>query len=313
MPIYSPTFRLHTIGVYLLLVAVLMPTLAKAQGCSDAGFCTITGSHGQSIDSLHNRLEIGNVYAVAEEDVQVNTQYITYRRQFGARWAASVKTTFSTAWGNFGTRGHFGDVYGTGFYTLSHPSVPKKVMWNALLGVKVPTNLGNLKINQNPLPIVYQSSLGTVDAIAGLNATIESWTLDAAVQLPVVQSNRNSFFAEQSGTDVFPSTNLFERRPDALLRVTYNYQTDDRRLTVRPNLLAIYHLGEDTFEDALGKRQDIKGSDGLTLNINLIADYFWVPRHGLELSVAGPLVVREERPDGLTRGLTAGLAYIARF
>lgn len=300
-----------------LFILSLMAFLAhetRAQGCSDAGFCSIVGSQGTPNVNYRNRLELGYVYAAGEADVTIHSQQLGYRRSLGQRWAASLKGTMATSQGSFGTRGFPGDVYLTGFYRLSKPEqTDKKWAWNALLGIKAPLTNANLKINEHPLPMVYQSSLGTGDVIAGLNAEHQHWVLDAALQLPVLNLNRNAYFSELSGTDKFPTTNLFERRPDVLLRATWKYTSPNEKLLLRPNLMAILHLGDDTYEDATGMRRTIDGSSGLTLNWNLLTTYFLHPHHGLELSVASPLVARDARPDGLTRAFTAGLAYIARW
>lgn len=115
-----------------------------------------------------------------------------------------------------------------------------------------------------------------------------------------------------SGTDYFSTTNLFERKPDALLRSTYTIKTKNERFTFKPNLLFIYHLGEDAYEDIYGKRQAINGSDGLTVNGNLITAYN-SKAGSLELSMAAPFVVREARPDGLTRSYTVAIGYKTTF
>ena len=78
-------------------------------------------------------------------------------------------------------------------------------------------------------------------------------------------------------------------------------------------MLFIYHLGEDTFENQFSQRETIEGSDGLTINGNLITSYQLNKRSALELSLATPFLIREIRPDGLTRGFVAGLNYRVSF
>lgn len=157
----------------------------------------------------------------------------------------------------------------------------------------------------------YQASLGTFDALAGLNYIYASLSLSASVQYPVVNINKNSYIAEFSGTDDFNTTNLFERKPDALLKGEYNYNTG--RFNIRPSALFIYHLGEDSYEDIFGNRQEINGSEGLTVNGALELTYSADNRNSIELLAATPFVVREERPDGLTRGLVLTISYNYKF
>ena len=75
------------------------------------------------------------------------------------------------------------------------------------------------------------------------------------------------------------------------------------------SFLPIYHLTKDKFSDVNGLEQEIEGSDGLTLNTNAYLYFEINNRSELQFNLAMPLVVRDERPDGLTRSLIATLEY----
>ena len=281
-----------------------------AQGCSDAGICSIGNSFQTTDKESKNGIEAGTIFGTGEADVTYISPYLNYTRTINERLSLSSKITYSVTSGNFGQRGAFGDVFLIGNYNWK----PKtNTQWSSLLGFKIPFTSSNLKINEFSLPLDYQSSLGTFDLIAGLNLSYKKWDFNTAVQIPVFNNNKNSYFREFSNTDDFPSTNLFERKSDALFRTTYTFQTATKKFTFKPNVLFIYHLGEDSFENAFGDRETIKNSDGLTINGNIIGSYAINTKNTIELSLAAPFVVREVRPDGLTRKFTAGIIYKVSF
>jgi hypothetical protein len=289
---------------------ILTSTFSYAQGCSDAGFCSVGNAFKEPGVSLKNNLEVGFGFGAADEDVTVFSQYITYTRNFSSTFAMSLKVTSAIANGGFGSNGNIGDAFLTGNYKLKPGSENKN--WSVLLGVKIPFTQGDDKINSISLPMAYQSSLGTFDLIAGVSLNYKKWDFNTALQLPISGENKNAFFNGVFITG-FPSTNLFKRQSDGLFRVTYTLKTKNDKFTFKPNLLFIYHFGEDSFENGLGKRQDIIGSDGVTLNGNLIANYKINSNSSLETSIATPFVVRDVRPDGLTREYTIGLSYKVNF
>lgn len=98
-----------------------------------------------------------------------------------------------------------------------------------------------------------------------------------------------------------------------MLRATYSIKTQNQKFTFKPNVLFIYHLGEDSFENVFGVRESIIGSDGLTINGNLISAYNVNKQNSVELSLATPFVIRDIRPDGLTRSFVAGILYKYSF
>jgi hypothetical protein len=295
---------------FLILVLVFITTFSFAQGCSDAGICSIGNSFPSSEKEFKNNIEIAAIFGAGEADVTYFSPYISYGRKVNERFSWSSKVTFSAANGSFGTRAAFGDAFLVGNYTFI---AKNNTQWSVLLGSKIPFTSSNLKINGFSLPLDYQSSLGTFDLFLGTNLNYKKWDFNAAIQIPVFNNNKNSYFAEYSGTDDFPSTNLFERKSDALFRTTYTIKTPNQKFTFKPNVLFIYHLGEDSFENIFGKRETIKGSDGLTLNGNLITNYKINKQNSIELSLAAPFVVRDVRPDGLTRSFVLGIQYQHSF
>jgi hypothetical protein len=291
----------------LLAFMVLQGGVVFSQGCSDAGICSLN-SYPQENNTFKNVISVSPGYAVGDADVTYITGALSYTRIVNPRWTLNGRVTYSQAEGSFGTRGQFGDAFATASYTFSNK---EQSSWAVNFGAKFPFTQSNLKINGFSLPMDYQASLGTFDALAGVNYMYGSVSLYASVQYPVVNINKNSYIAEFSGTDDFTTTNLFERKPDALLKGEYNYSIG--RFYVRPSALFIYHLGEDSYEDIFGNRQEINGSEGLT--VNGVVSLFYNPdnKNSIELLAATPFVVRKERPDGLTRGLVLTISYNYKF
>jgi len=294
----------------LTITLVFTATFIFGQGCSDAGICSIGHGFHSTDKAVKNTIEIATIFGAGESDVSYFSPFVSYARQVNDRFALSAKITFSSATGDFGTRASFGDAFLIGNYSFA---AKNKTQWSTLIGWKIPFTSSNLKINGHSLPLEYQSSLGTFDMFLGTNYKYNKLDFNVAVQIPVFNNNKNSYFKEFSGTNDYPSTNLFERKSDALFRATYTINTNDQKFTFKPNILLIYHLGEDSFENVFGKRENIIGSDGLTINGNLVSTYNISPKKSIELSIAAPFVVRDIRPDGLTRSVVLGLLYKYSF
>lgn len=297
--------------IFICYTVVFLSTgLLHSQGCSDAGICSINKGFSAEEKTLKNRLEVAATYSLGDADLVYFSPNISYTKRFNERYTFTSTVTFTTATGSFGTRSQLGDAFLIGNYFFKEKN---RKQWSALLGLKFPFTASNLKINGFSLPMDYQSSLGTIDLFLGANYRWNDWGFNAALQLPLINGNKNSYFKEFGGTNDFPSTNLFRRQPDALLRASYSVPMPTSKLGIQPNLLLIYHLGEDTFENVLGQREKIQGSEGLTVNANLITSFTISTQKRLELSLASPFVVRDVRPDGLTRSFVATLHFQYSF
>lgn len=296
--------------LFLFTSLILISCFSNAQGCSDAGICTIGHAFQSEEKETKNNLEIATIFGAGEADVTYFSPYLAYARKITSAFSLSSKVTFSSANGSFGTRATLGDAFLIGNYAFKEKNSKQ---WSVIFGGKIPFTSSNKKINDYSLPLDYQASLGTFDLFLGTNLKYKKWDFNAILQIPVFNNNKNSYFKEFSGTSDFPSTNLFQRKSDALARATYSMKTKNGKFVFKPNLLFIYHLGEDTYEDIFGQRKSIVGSDGLTINGNLISTYNFNKKNSLELSLATPFVIRDVRPDGLTRKYVASLIYKVAF
>lgn len=296
---------------YLYIVLALLGLAqrpANAQGCSDAGFCTIGALKQHTNADLHNqKLTVLSPVGVGDEGVLIVAPAIQYDRQLSAAWAIQAKLTSNYARGNLGNVSGLGDAFISCTYSLPARAVASGSGWiTALtLGVKLPFNRSNLTSEGLALPMQYQSSLGTIDAIAGLSVSNARWQFAAGWQQPLTGANANTFLPTANGWPealAYPPSNQFTRRPDGLVRVAYTLPVT---ATVRFNggLLAIYHLGEDTYTDLAGRERPIAGSRGLTLNATFAGWWTISPRTRIGFTAGAPLKVRQVRPDGLTRSV----------
>ena len=289
-----------------------MYTRLYSQGCSDAGFCSL-GVLKNNIPVADNNyaFTMGTSYGLGEENTNIFNSYLEYAVYGNSQLSCQVKITTAYTSGFLGSTFNMADLFASINY-VNKTGASNRL--SLLSGIKIPLSHSNDKNEDGkPLPMDYQSSLGTYDIIAGTSYNMEAkWELNAGVQIPVVQKNKNTFFPDEYDdprVNSFPATNNFRRKSDVLARIGYYHALKNASLTLKPNILAIYHTGEDSYEDRLGKREKIEGSNGLTVNAGIIAVKAFGNGSDLELIVAAPFIVRDVRPDGLTRGIVINLQY----
>lgn len=300
------------ISTLLVVLTLLFSNfLTKAQGCSDAGFCTINSFKPHAIDSvvlLKNQFQIGIAYGGADNNINVLGNYLEYNRQLNKNLGLDIKLASLQQSGNDIAKFGLSDLY----LNLNH-KLSEKIKF--IIGTKIPLSNGNAKHKNKALPMDYQASLGTLDLIAGLSFNIYKLQLVAGWQQPLTQ-NKNTFLAQNysptSALAKVQSSNSFQRSGDVLLRFSYPINLSNK-LVFSPSLLPIYHLSDDKFVNALNQKVAIIGSKGLTLNANVYFDYQLNKKEAFQINIAAPIVVRDARPDGLTRSLVVGLAYKIKF
>ncbi len=286
-------------------------SFSYGQGCSDAGFCTINSFKPNSADStdvLNNQFKIGAFYGKADNSIAVYGTYLEYNRQLSAKFGLDAKLTTIAQNGNAIAAFGLSDLFVNTNFRAS-----EKV--KLTLGLKVPLSNASKTYDKLPLPMDYQASLGTLDLIFGIGYEFKKIQFIAAIQQPLTQ-NDNQFIATNypinSELRIFQSTHNFERSGDVLLRISYPIYLNSK-LTLTPSILPIYHLSNDKYTDEFNVKQDIIGSQGLTLNGNAYLDYEINNKNIIQLNLGMPFIVRDSRPDGLTRSFIANIEYRIKF
>lgn len=303
--------------ISLFCISILANNSVIAQGCSDAGVCTINNIKDHSLDftgkKLNNAFKSGITYGLGEIDVKVINPYLEYTGIINQKISLSGKITYAFVYGELANTSNLGDLFLSSTYSFREK---ENSNLNMLIGAKIPFNSSNIKENSNALPMHYQTSLGTYDLILGANYSYENLGISIAWQQPFINSNKNEFISpiDQNLPEFkYQSTNSYNRKGDVILRASYKIPLFERSFSIRPGLLGIYHLSDDTYLDQSNNEQSISGSKGLTLNGNLFLNYRFSEKIQLELSVGFPFITRDSRPDGLTRKLVAGLEYTYLF
>lgn len=295
---------------YCILIARITTNNLSAQGCSDAGICTINAAKPQTKDEpvYNNQLKLGISGGFADYEISILSTYFEYNRKLSKKLSADLRLNTLTQKGNGITTTGLSDLYITLNYKLRNK-------FGFTGGIKIPMNKADRSQNAFPLPMDYQSSLGTTDLLFGVWGQIQKLQLVAAFQQPVTQNeNRfiNSEYPMPSVFNTIQSTNKFVRSSDIVIRLSYPFQIL-KRLKFTPSILPIYHLFEDKYSDENMIKRNIKGSDGLTLNINGFADYYLSNKSALQFNIGFPVIVRESRPDGLTRSIISTFEYRYSF
>jgi hypothetical protein len=261
-----------------------------------------------SVPVRKNQIKTGVYYGMASNSITVYGSYLEYQRSLNKSTLIDIKLTSISQNGNgISTFGISDAIVNTTYKTNGNLTLSA--------GMKVPFNDADKTLNGLPLPMDYQSSLGTLDLIIGVGYSFGRLQLVAGLQQPVSQNNNgfiSNSYPEGSLLRKFISTNDFERSGDVLLRASYPLHLS-HKLKLTPSILPIYHLSNDSYTDINGKKKEIIGSQGLTLNGNIFIDIDFNTRNSIQFNVGMPFITREVRPDGLSRSFVANLEYRVRF
>lgn len=299
-------------SVTIILYLLFSYQYARAQGCSDAGFCSLNNLKPEPSDSVNlfnNQIRFGAFGGLGAKGIFIFGHYNEFDRLIGKHVNVNVKVTSLAQTGNEVSVIGLGDVFVTAGVRLG-----KQIRFTN--GIKIPLSDGNRLYNDAPLPMDYQSSLGTYDFISGISWFWNKWQFVAAYQQPITQNNNaylNTFYPEDSPLRDFISTNNYIRKADVMFRAAYTSIRTSKRGLFSPGLLAVYHLGEDSYINENGSRTNIENSDGLTVNTNFYWDYELSEKHVFQLNAGVPVYARNFRPDGLTRNVILTAEFRVRF
>ncbi len=307
---------LSAIGFSLALTVASSVTV-MAQGDSDPGMSTLGAMRNnptlmigsEDYENTRAHFGLGHTFAKGERDIVYNIPQVEVRVPLKG-WVSDGY--FDIKLPIHSSKGELWDAWGIGDLFVSYTHMFQGIQdWTiqTTLGTRLGLSTGDLNDGQTrSLPMSYQNSLGSTDAIVGLSATWKDYiTIAAGYQQPVFRYNENGFQGSDPINDLSYSRDEYlvssklHRQGDVMLRLEGHY--GGKRAGVSGGGLAFYHLANDLYTDRAGYVREVAGSDGLTVNVMGNA-YVRFGRYGsykIDVTCAVPIVERDAKPDGLGR------------
>jgi hypothetical protein len=299
----------------------------KAQGCSDAGFCTMGAMkpdqpfrkniplklRSMELSFYRGTTTLSPIIYVSTLDVNFN---IVDDKTF-----FQVKVPYQMVKGNLGKTSALGDIslcltrklFSAGEFDIQ-----------VSLGGKIPANDANLKddVNNLPLPMYYQTSLGTYDVIAGLSMMSRNWLFATGVQHPFNRTSNHFTWAPwipvyKNGEDPdyvrsYNGAYELKRGTDIMLRAERNFRFS--RVNFSIGVLPIVRINRDEVTDVNAKKRiRPDGTTGMAFSAIATTGYSFNVRSGIRFLYGRKLRSREVNPDGLTRHDVMTFTYFYRF
>jgi hypothetical protein len=306
----------------LFLLILLISTsyqYVNAQGCSDAGGCSVGGLQPQnrmdSSKSTPNVLKAGYTLGFAKRNTMIHQWYGEWQHTWKDKWTFQFKVPFQVASGELGNQWALSDV----ITSITHNAKINNVSsFKTTLGFRLPTgraSIASSEYDSLDLPMVYQGSLGTFDLI--LNATYrhKAWLVGVGYQQVLIHNNKNNYLPTDwmalSKGSAYDASNQLRRGNDLMFRLEYR----PKLKSIQPfiGMLCLYRLKGDSYLNAPQERITPAGSKGTTLNGVFGLAWNISNQSIIELTYAQPFINRTVGADGLLRSKVVHLSYSYLF
>lgn len=305
----------------LIAACAIGAHFASAQGCSDAGFCTMGAMKpdqpfNKKVEFKLRSMELSFYRGTTTTSPEIYVVTADLNFSITRKTFFQFKVPYLAADGNFGNTSGLSDLSLCFTHALK---TTDKLDVNISIGGKIPTNKANLETEGRPFPMYYQTSLGTYDFITGVSVKTRSWLFATGLQLPVIHQNENEFtwttwpnYPDQNYVKTYSEAYKLRRGTDVMLRVERNFRFSQFNFSF--GALPIYRIKKDQLEDpATGEPFKLEGTTGLALSLIGTFGYSFNVRSGVRMLYGKKLTDREVNPDGLTRNDVVTFSYYYRF
>ncbi|MFZ6014241.1 MAG: hypothetical protein ACOYXT_28125 [Bacteroidota bacterium] len=305
--------------VYVFVLTLISAEGSMAQGCSDAGFCTMGAMKPDQPFNKKIEFKLRSMEVSFYRGTTTLTP-VVYVATADLNFGINNKTSFQVKLPYQAVSGRLAKTSGMGDISLCFTRnilAVEKYDVNLSLGAKIPTNQSDKTVDGLPLPMYYQTSLGTYDFITGISLITRKWLFATGIQIPL-NKNNNQFVwsawdgtSEESYVDRYNQAKDLKRGIDVMLRVERNFRFS--RLNFTLGLLPIYRVTRDEFLKSGDITAKPSEAQGLALSAIFTTGYSFNVQSGIKLLIGHKIVQRDLNPDGLTRVLVTTFSYYHRF
>jgi hypothetical protein len=293
---------------------------SHGQGCSDAGFCTMGAMRPNQAAPGSKALRLNSVEFLSYvgytkfKDV-ITSQVIDMNASIGNRISGQLKLPYNAVFGPLANTHGFSDVSYSLTYQLKSTN---SYSINITGGGKIPTGFADLTNDEGrPLPMYYQTTLGTYDAVFGASFLTKKWLFATGYQT-AFNANGNDFlwgkWATSNQKDIaneYPLGNKVKRGSDIMFRIERNFRST--KWNAYLGILTIYRITPDRVVDKNGVRIEAAGTTGAAITGLGGVGYRFSTQTAIKWMGGHRIVNREQNPDGLSREWVTTLSIEWRF
>jgi hypothetical protein len=309
---------MHT-RIFIFVIVFLSYTECFPQGCSDAGFCTMGAMKpdqpfNKKVEFKLRTMEISFYRGTTTLTPVIYVATADLGFYLNSKTSLQVKLPYQMVTGRLANTAGMGDI--SLCLTKSIHSTENSDV-NFSIGTKIPTNSSDKETGGRPLPMYYQTSLGTYDVISGISYITRSWLFATGIQVPLNENDNQFLWGAWKGTEEEAYVNRYskakelKRGTDVMIRIERNFRFSRWNFTA--GLLPIYRITRDEITNPAGMRFKPDNARGLALSAIVTAGYSFNVQSGVKVLLGHKLVQRDENPDGLTRELVSTISYFHRF
>ena len=290
------------------------------QGCSDAGFCTMGAMKPDQPYNKRVSLKLRSMEFSFYRGTTTLTP-VVYVATADLNFSITRRSSFQVKLPYQAVTGRLADTQSLGDISLCYTRnlvTSDAFDLNFSVGGKIPTNKSDKSENGFPLPMYYQTSLGTYDFITGLSLINRKWLFATGIQIPLNENDNQFLWGAWANSEEDPAyiekydrAKNLKRGTDVMLRVERNFRFSKFNCSL--GLLPIYRITRDEFTLPNGERTRPNDAQGLALSGIATVGYHFNVRSGIKILVGHKIVQRDENPDGLTRELVNSVTYFYRF
>ena len=302
--------------VFSVFVFLCFSQIAYSQGCSDAGFCTMGAMRpnqnfsGKAKIRLRSAEALQYVGLTKFHDV-ILTSLLDINTSIGQRGSFQIKLPYTFVSGSLANTNGAGDIS----LAYTH-ALLVKTNWqlSGTIGTKLPTNHSDkTSADGRPLPMYYQTSLGTYDVVAGFSFITRNWLFATGYQHAFNQNGNefrwsewNSSTQKAEALEYPPAWNL-KRGSDIMFRIERNFRST--KWNAYLGLLTIYRITKDEVSKGTSdNRILVPNTIGPAITALTGAGYRFSTRVALKGMVGVKLINRDTNPDGLSREMVSTLS-----
>ena len=295
-------------NIFFVLLIGFVPVFISGQGCSDAGACSIGSMDHQDEEAVPPKIKLSyeQSFGLGEKFIFISQTSLTLEHRIFKNTAYIVRVPFIFTSGNIGNTTGIGDVIVS---VVQQVMQTDKSQLGFLVGTRLRTNNSGFSFAGNPLPMAYQTSLGTYDIIGGVQYIWKTWNFYMAYQHPFGR-NQNQYLNDPEITDpkkIYYESAYLKRGDDLALRLQKDFKLKKQQ-TLQTGIMAIYRIQKSEIIKN-DKNVVLDGTSGITLNLYLTYAKKLKGNGILYVTAAAPVIDRAYRADGLTRNFVLSIRF----